>query len=418
MSFAIRKFEVACNTGTGNQTISPSDPGLGAAKAAILWGVCLTADGSGANNRFFAGVAESGGGDGCVTAVADDGVATMVGAGSYQTTSAIRIDTAATTPTLDAVATVSTWNSDGSIVVNWSNAPSSAWRLHGLLFYGSEITGQSAGTKTTPAATGNASVTGIGFSPQFVFKMTIASATAQRTNGSHFSWGMLTAGEQASGGYLTTEAAAAANACAQRADRAWFAPRSDGTNLWDSTFVSMDSDGWTENYTTTVAEVDYVYLALDGTFNCKIASETQNTTTGTKSTTAPGFQPAGGIVFGVGQTAFTTVDTTSSECAKLTVGGWDDQGNEGCVWFAHDDGAADAVAKMRTSATKVIQFTSDFTGTVVAEGDITKSATGFDINWTSADATARQFVYAVFGAVPSSGFTIPPRVRSLTGVGY
>ena len=400
MSFAVRKAEVACAVATGVQTISPpgGDPGLGAAKAVVMFGVCLTADGTGANARMFTGVATPDGNDGWCAFTSDDAAATGVGGGGSEANAALKVMTAATTPTVDAIATVSAWNANGSIGLNWSDAPSSAWRLHVLLFYGSDITNATCGMWGVAAGTGAKSLTGLGFTPDYVLKMTTAQSigTETRANGAHFSWSMFTATDSVAGGLLTTEAATMANVCAQRSGRTMYAPSSAGATLFDATLTSMDAGGWTENYSVNAGAHNVIYLALKGP-RVKVGMETKPTTISTKSTTAPGFRPDGALMFSWGQIANTAVDSTGAECAKLSVGAWDGNGNEGSVWIGDDDGLADSESNMRTSALKGLQFTSNFTGAVDAEADFTDTATGFDADWTVSDAVATEYAYAVFG---------------------
>jgi hypothetical protein len=404
-----RKCEVACNTATGSQTISPpgGDPGLGAPKAALFWGVALTADGVGIHNRFFAGVATPDGGDGNMAFVNDDGAATMVGGGNLNTDAAVKIYTSATTPTLDAAATVSAWNSDGSITLNWSDAPSSAWRLHVLLFYGDSITNAKAGSDTFPASAGSKAHTGVGFQPDFVLKITAATSTlGTRNNGSHLSIGMITAAGQAALGFAVGETANAQNVIGQRADRSWYAPSTSGSALWDATRTSMDSDGWTENYATSAGAAHFIYLALKGG-DYYVGSDQSPTAAGVDSVTAPGFAPGGVLLASWGQGSDPAFDTASADNARLSIGAADSAGNEGHVWLGHDDGAASSDANMRTSATKALSIASDFAGTVAAEADVAMTSTGFDATWT-ADGTAREVIYAAFGPTTVGPQTVVP----------
>lgn len=399
MSFAIRKAEVASNTVTGVQTISPpgGDPGLGAAKAAVFFGVFRTADGAGAPGRFFMGVATPDGADGYASWTSDDAAGTAIGGGGADQTAALKPYGAATTPTVDAIATVSAWNADGSIGLNWSDAPSSAWRLHVVLFYGTDVTNATCGLRSETSGTGSKSVTGVGFSPSFVLRLGIAAQSSVRNNGAHFDWGMFTATQSAAGGMLTTEATTMANACGQRSGRSYWSPSSAGATLFDATLTSMDADGWTENYTTVVGAHQYVWLALRGP-QVAVGVDTKPTSASSKATNV-GFSPAGGLLFSWGQAASTAIDTSSAENCKLSVGAFDSAGNEGSVWVGDQDNIATSETNTRTSATKALQFTSDFTGTVDSECDSSVSGTGFSLNWTTADGTASEFAYAVFGAV-------------------
>ena len=601
MSFAVRKFTFNAITAGSTQTVSPpNNPHLGAAKAVLFFGVAINNDGSAqAHNRYFMGAACPDGTNGCTTVAADDNVATMIGGGRTEVNAALKIDLQATTPTLDAVATVTTWNADGSIVVTWSDLPSLAFRIQGLLFYGSDIGNATVRQVTCPATAGTHSHTGMSFRPTFVFRPTSAQTSfGVRTNGSHHSWCMFTESQSVAGGFATSEAADAANSIAQREGRSFYAPAIAGTLLWDAYLVSMNADGWTEQFVTSAGSSNTWALCLGGPFRVALGTDTKPTSASAKTTTvrgapdmtqAPifedtfsysdgdldtvsggvwgnpyfaaqqdirvvsgkamkattgtwsdayttdntfgdgdyvfkgltvqrslgficaahdaeggtdgygidcnpgssirlvrvdndvttalatatintwtagdsfvirkdgsrlsiwhfdaatsklrciaepvtdttytsgriaietnsataefdavavyplpaGFQVAGALLYSWGQVASTTVDTGNAENGKLSVGAFDDVGNEGSVWFGHDDGAATSEANMRLDLTKALQFTSDFTGTVDSECDASPVDGGFKLDWTTADGTASQFAFAAFA--PAVSFTI------------
>lgn len=110
------------------------------------------------------------------------------------------------------------------------------------------------GTFTSSASTGNQSVSGVGFSPRFVFFFVGVGNSSTLT----FGLGVMTASDQWAWGAHSTDtdsggaAALSTSACLIRANTA-------GTTLLEGSFVSMDSDGFTVNWTTAEARtVGYV----------------------------------------------------------------------------------------------------------------------------------------------------------------
>jgi hypothetical protein len=418
VSFAVRQITATAITGGSAQTISPAtDPGLGAPKAALMFGIALNNDaGVAVHNRAFVGAACPDGTDGCATFAADDNVGTMIGGGRTEMDAALKIDLQATTPTLDAVATVTAWNSDGSIDLTWSDLPSLAFRVQVVLFYGSDITNATVRQVTTPASAGSHSHTGMAFSPDVVMRFGTAQTNlGTRANGAHFHWSLFTDSEQAAGGILVAETTTAQNCVAQRSDRSFWTPNAAGANLWDATLTSINSDGWTESYNVSAGSSNCWALCLEGP-RVYVGAETAPTSVQTKSTTAPGFNPAGAVLFSWNQVASTAVDSSSTQCAMMAIGAADSEGAEASVWWGHDDSPTTSDANMRHTNAKALQLCSDFAGTVEGAADWSDTATGFDLAWNPAPATAREFVYVVFGGLAGTK-QVSPAVGAAATVG-
>lgn len=159
------------------------------------------------------------------------------------------------------------------------------------------------------------------------------------------------------------------------------------------------------------ADVRVAYLAIKGaTFSAGL--ETQRTSIGTKSTTVTG-TPKVAFFFGNLKTAGTTVDTASDAAFSL---GFDDGTGRWAVDGASDD---------NVSTVRVVNSVSDVR-TIVAHDPVTPSLTALGTNvaftsntmtidWTTADATAREFGYlAITEGAPSTLYGLTPSDTAVT----
>lgn len=111
-------------------------------------------------------------------------------------------------------------------------------------------------TITFPTGTGNASITGTGATPQFVLlAQTSADSTDARDCASGdsetFGLGAFTSSAAGVHGFASQDAAGVENsATASIADTKPVNQIRDDATFMEATFVSMDSDGWTLNYST------------------------------------------------------------------------------------------------------------------------------------------------------------------------
>jgi hypothetical protein len=113
------------------------------------------------------------------------------------------------------------------------------------------------GTYTTPTSTGNDGETGPGFTPQFVYllgSLAEAAATSYTDNrGGSFAVSAFTASAEYTTVVSSEDAVGTSNTQSLADDRAIVIPDDDGTLDIEATFVSMDANGWTVNYSNAPA---------------------------------------------------------------------------------------------------------------------------------------------------------------------
>jgi hypothetical protein len=406
LALSVKKGSFSANTSTGNQAVS----GVGfEPKAVIIWGVSLTAAGYGT------GWASS---FGCATSATQEWVLSNWSANAAATTDTSRRNTLAGSimflsdgaATVEAEASMVSLDSDG-FTINWSNAPASAWLMHYLCIGGTTITSAKAGAFNSNAGTGSQAVTDPGFEPDFLL---LASELGGATTGNAqnlFGIGMATSSSTEGALAIRDRDArpSTENGAIQVSDACFIALNSGGTVGRRADFTSFDANGFTLNWSVaSAASIGYLALA-GGTY--KVGVETQNTTTGTKATTGVGAQPTGLFIVGTNRASSAAETTTQM---RLSIGASDGT-TEGGTWIQSANGAADSDVDSRTYTDKVIGFSTQ-ASTTDAEADVSAfGSDGFTLDWTTADATAREFIYAAFGDPAAPAAT--PRMLASTGVG-
>ena len=396
-------------TATGNQSIT----GLGfQPKVILFWATRNTAHGfSAATIQQMFGVAVSSTQRWVYVGASDNAAAASNAGRASFNTQCIRMFSAGT-PTLDAVADFVSHDADG-FTINWSDAPSTAILVHYLALGGASLN-VFAGSSATPSANGNASYTGVGFQPGFVL-----TAYNVANVGSNFTEHNLTLGfasastAQGAAAIRDRDAQATMDVVnRQVTDKVLCASLSTSTSdVSHAALASFDTDGFTLTWSAgPISSEAFCYLCLGGE-SFKVGAETQNTSTGTKATTGVGFKPAALFAIGWNKAANTALDTSDM---RLTIGAADGT-REGHTWIQSADATADSDTDQRSSDTKFLGFCTQPT-TVNAECDVsTMDTDGYTLDWTTADTTARQFIYAAFG--PFEGGTTFAQALSATATG-
>ena len=299
---------------------------------------------------------------------------------------------------------LTSFDADG-FTLNWTTNDANAYIIHYEAYGGSDLTNVKVGEFVSNTVIGNQGITGVGFQPDIVEVMSIDSANAAPTTEAQSSCAFGMATGSTARGTVTTE---------QRDGDAHtgHAGRSQRTDLFlrvleatsmgggapldaDYDFVSQDTDGFTVNVIDPPATaIRIIYVALKGP-QFKVGSETQRTSVGTKATTGVGFQPDAVSFVGFNNVADTTVLVGRAVFSH----GASDGTTEGARWSESEDAALPNDASMRTVTTKVFHHCTD-PSTVDAECDLQSlDSDGFTLDWTTADATAREFLYWAIGAV-------------------
>jgi hypothetical protein len=166
----------------------------------------------------------------------------------------------------------------------------------------------------------------------------------------------------------------------------------------------------THDVNTTTADI-ICYLAFEGG-QYKVISDTQKTSSGTQQNTGVGFQPIGMMTVGIGNTASSSI-VSADPAMRISVGG-SDGSNHRAMWMNDDDLAASSLTASHYSATKSIGHrTAAATGTsstTEAEAHVSQFlSNGYELNWTTADGTSREFWSFCFGETPVSAGKFPSK---------
>lgn len=278
---------------------------------------------------------------------------------------------------------------------------------------GDDITNTHTDHFSTPSITGDFDVTGVGFKPDFVM---LAGSNQTADNAFASKGGMCfgafnSDGQQAFMAHVEEDSAATSDTARyQRTDKclAMFSETDTATLTHEATFVSMDNDGFTINFSTaSVANKRISYLAIKG-IQTKIGSFT-SPTVGTapvsQEVTGVGFTPRGLIFMTDGNTATTSIAAHARWCVGSANSSTDEQSN----WGGDEDNNATATVCAQRHDNNACIRVSDEAGsagstTTQALADFTSlDENGFTLNWSVKDASnAYQVIYVAFGDTPAA----------------
>lgn len=251
-------------------------------------------------------------------------------------------------------------------------------------------------TWDSPSSTGNKAVTGVGFEPEVVLHSATNLTTVPETdNDATFGFGAM----DASGGEwaLSVRSAESGTSITDRTQQTdhciALLDDSDGTILEEADFVSMDSDGFTVDFTAVAGgqlDVAHISLCLSG-LSATVGNFAKSTggAPASQAVTGVGFEP-GSVMFA----SFANVATTSVQTHGAIAMGAADGTNERSTLMVDEDGQSVSDAKCIFKNDKVLMLQDTTTGSIDAEADLTSmDADGFTLNWTTNDAVADQILY-------------------------
>lgn len=269
------------------------------------------------------------------------------------------------------------------------------------------------GTLSCPGSTGNQAITGVGFQPKAVLfwgnKRTSAGSSSSQFQ---FYVGMATSS--------TSRACAAMSNGAFRTDNrntsCVYLVDDGGSTVLTADFVSMDSDGFTINWSTVSSGVQVNYLALGGSdlTNAAIKQLQAPASTGSQAYTGVGFQPGAVIAVSVGDT--TTPNGGALSRARFGMGAASGSSAQWATSSEWEGGSANGY--QRTN--QVIAVIGN--GAKVVEANLTSfDSDGFTLNW----GTTTNGVYCWFLCLKGGQFkagSISQKTstgnQAYTGVGF
>ena len=403
------------NTGTGDQDLTGT---TFVPKGAIVW---FTA-GNNAVDTFVEGFSfgfgfTDGVNSRCYCNVSEDAQATSDCARIARNDSIIvQLNLTGTVGTTDGQASFVTWLS-GGMRINWSNAPTAAFKFHVLYFGGSDLTNVKVGDISVTA---NATVgyTGVGFPPD-CFLLASGHTTAFNsaiTDGTSF---MLsgagctarTINFRGGAGFASEGARATMDTWQDMETAATFNSDINATTgafLNTSTIVSLDADGFTLTNSAFGVTTLKSYMAFRGG-SFYISSNVEPASTGTQGLTNSSQMNngcRGVLVWGIDTATAGTVavDNVFSMGAAATTNELGGEITQAVTVAADLDGAADSVTTTRYETDSIyLNITPNATATSSTVDDEMNiqdfGANGPFGNWSNV-GNARRFFYFVFGNKP------------------
>jgi hypothetical protein len=328
----------------------------------------------------------------------------------------------------DFVATLSSMSTGATsnFVLNWTDAPSSAIKVHYLALGGSDLTGARCGSYavTALANTDNVTVnTGFG-QPDLLFFANIGVTALGDTNSTgrvHIGFAS-SATDRRAGGFWGNDAATTMNVSQVQKQRAIYSLGAVGSFEGESELSARGSwptDGFQLDHSSNTYSVAHVflYLALKGTFQVLTGVNTAPTAGGLPvvQDNAVGFAPSGAIFFGWSGTAAATIDSTGADVLGWFFGATDGT-NEGLSAITQDDANTTSFAGNVHSETKsVANYIAGTLGTdppsLQSEADGSFSGNNVRLSWNDIDTVAREYVWVAFGGTAAAAAnTAGPRV--------
>jgi hypothetical protein len=386
ISAFVGSFTVPASTGNQSTTGVGFQP-----KVVFFWGNGYTADGdtAGPTSRVLAspywgfGLSSS---SRVAMTEGDDGV-TANNTATDATKCLKRISGSTTIFAADLVSL----DADG-FTVNFTTANASAFVINYLALGGADLSSVFLKSFTSASATGNQATTGVGFQPDVIWLMGADNSASNNSTNIGF-------GKSSSARATSSQAAnATTGGCVQKTTKVY--TNLDGSNSirCEADLVTLDSDGFTLNWTTANANTHTIYaLCLKGP-SLAVGSFTQKTSTGSQSTTGVGFLPKAMTVVSAGLTAGAAIaghqDVMTAAASSTT---------QRAV-VEYEAGNKSVSLLNRALIYRIDSDTgSEPGGTVLGSADLTSfDADGFTLNYGTSDATAREVIYLALGDAASS----------------
>ena len=380
------------------------------AGTSVLWLWCTkqTAEGS-ANQGFYAFGVSDGTTHSCIADASMDGVASSQAARNQRNVKILSIlanGNDVTAPSDECTVSYTATGFD----LTWNPNTANAYLIHYLAVAG--LDNVEVGNFTMPIVTGNQTITLAGaFQPNFVMIFSARRLTSDNTlssvpgamnisafTGSGKDFALSVASED---GRLTMDT------------WKWQRQNSVCTKLTPTTgavdaraiFVSINSNGWTHDWTDASGAADIVYYVAikGGQWAADEFTKTLTAATVTQDITTVGFQPKAymllSLLNAVNNGAIANSD--SNICIGAT-----DGTAEGSAAMTDEDDVADSDTYNNYNTTKAITMTNATNGSVNSEADHSAFlSNGFRLSWTTNDTNNAWYIFyiAVGDAVVGAG---------------
>jgi len=291
------------------------------------------------------------------------------------------------------------WNST-NFVINWTTNNATAYVIHFIAIGGSDVSAKVIGWQMV-TATGNQSVTGVGFRPNVVIhsyaNSGFVTAPSSDDVNAGFGLGVMDAnGDQwvsdifsvDASGTSDTQRGQLTNSCVFAFDNALGVTK-------QASWVSMDTDGFTVNFSTANAKTTQAFsIALKGV-NVKPGSFNKSTAaaTATQNITGVGFKPSLVML-----TSFQDVAQANAVVHTRFGFGASDGTTQGSSAFQDTDNLGTTSVDGIDKTSKVFMKVNNNTPAIDAEANLSSLNTdGFTLSWTTNDAVATQILFLAIG---------------------
>lgn len=282
--------------------------------------------------------------------------------------------------------------------INVTTADATARVINFIALGGSDLTHVFIKEWTTPTTVSSQATTGVGFQPDAMIVLSLALGTSPVDGaGSASALCMLGFGTSATqqGAMGIRPGNGVSPQITEKIQKAGkIMCQSNSTLFMEADLVTMDEDGFTLNFSTTSGTARYAWaLCLKGG-QYKVGSFNQPTSQGNVSLADVGFTPKGLCLFSSNGVTSTSI----IEEGRHSFGAASSPIERGSIWFGDQDNVAAQVVDEDLDRTKIIKMMTEGTPTVNAAADLASfDSDGFTLNWTAADATAREIIYMAFG---------------------
>jgi hypothetical protein len=386
---------------TGNQVVNHA---LGQQpKALILWTSGKTNETASAGFSFGLGVTD-GTTDVATAMEAANGVASSQSARRMALKAITLVNSAQTTI---AEADLASWNAS-SFTLSWTTNNSSAYVIHYLAIGGPQVSAKVV-TWTAPGSPSNRPVTGVGFRPEAVLHFNTGGAFTTAppffTGNAVFGIGVMDRGGGQWASMVGDTASANPPSTASRSQKtdSTIFTTTDAPALAvtkEATFVSMDTGGFTVNFTAQSSSANMTQLfslALTGVrAKAGAFSKVTGAAPASQPITTPGFRPGAVLFYSYQGTAQTAA--VSNPHSRIGIGASDGT-NEGSSAIAVADNVSPTNVDGVDKTSKVFMKVDNATMNIDAEADLQSlDPSGFTLNWTRNDAVATQICFLALGA--------------------
>jgi hypothetical protein len=337
-------------------------------------------------------------------AIAEDDNAGTSNAGRYRTESNVIVILSNGGPTVGSRATFTSCDADG-FTIDWAESEARADIINYIAIGGPDVTNVKAGTFTLAASTGIQNITGVGFQPDFaMFLWGFTEALDSLATGLEMGMGFADYSNNQGSILNCVKDAEATNRTK------YSQQRTDNVILLSSTACAQDAlaafngftaDGFSLNVSDAPAAATPIfYLAIKGGSHA-VGNFLQPTATGVQTISGTGFQPNLVVLFSHNQAAGTALAAPST----FSIGAANATTSRAGVW-GQSKNVDPSNAAVYTDNTKIIIMRTlsktGGVGTINAQADFYGfTSDGFQLNWTTADATQRQIIYWAFGPSPT-----------------